>query len=345
MKKVLLIYTIPGLIFALLIIFLVNAFYKPPAVRSYQWSSSPQKNPKNELEIITWNLGYGGLGKDSNFVIDGGTDWRPESKLVVENNVTGMIDFLKSTDPDLFFFQEIAKPSFVNHRVNVLESVIAALPKYQHIYISDFRTRLIPAPLNINSGLSVFAKSGLITSSESRLLPLEARRSGAFRKFYQMVVNHIPTNIQGKEWIVINIHLAAFDPDANIRNKQLKEIRSFAMEQYQRGNFVVIGGDWNLRLSQTNFPHQTEEKYLFWVNDLPSDAFPPDWEIIADSNVPTVRTVQKAYVPGDNYVTIIDGFITSPNVNTTMMETMDLDFVNSDHNPVKAKFYGIVKKN
>ncbi len=340
MKKILLIYTIPGLIIALLIIFLVNAFYKPSAVREYQWSSSPE-NPKDELEIITWNLGYAGLGKDSNFVMDGGTDWRPESKLVVEQNVSGMIDFLKSNDPDVFFFQEIAKPSFVNHRVNVLKSIVAALPKYQHIYISDFRTRLIPAPLSINSGLSVFAKPGLVSSSESRLLPLEARRSGAFRKFYQMVVNHIPTNIQDKEWIVINLHLAAFDPDANVRNKQLQEIRSFAMEQYERGNFVVIGGDWNLRLSQTDFPHQTEEKYLFWVNDLPNNAFPLDWNIVADSNIPTVRTVQKAYVPGDNYVTIIDGFITSPNVEAILVESMNLNFANSDHNPVTAKFQTI----
>lgn len=326
-----------GLIFALLIIFLVNAFYNPPAVRLYQWSL-PQEISKDELEIITWNLGYGGLGKDSNFVLDGGTDWRLKSKTIVEQNVSGIINFLKSTNPDLFLFQEIAKPSFMNHRVNVLDSVIAALPKYQHIYISDFRTHLIPAPLTINSGLAVFATSGLVSFSESRLLPLEPRRAGAFRKHYQMVVNHIPTNLKDKEWIVINLHLAAFDSNGNVRSKQLEKVRSFAIEQYQRGNFVVIGGDWNLRLVQTNFPHKTEEKYLFWIQDLPDDAFPPDWKIVADSNVPSVRTVHKAYVPDDNYVTIIDGFVTSPNVNPILVETMDLGFANSDHNPSKAIF-------
>ncbi len=78
MRKKLIIYTVTGLIFALLIIFFVNGFYQPSAVRLYQWSS-PKENPKDELEIITWNLGYGGLGKDSNFVLDGGTDWRPKS--------------------------------------------------------------------------------------------------------------------------------------------------------------------------------------------------------------------------------------------------------------------------
>ncbi len=154
-------------------------------------------------------------------MFDGGKDWFTKSKVVVKQNVSGIINFLKSTTPDLFLFQEIAKPSFMNHRVNVLDLVVAALPKYQHIYISDFRTHLIPAPLSINSGLSVFAKSGLVSSSESRLLPLEPRRVGAFRKYYQMIVTHIPTTIKDKEWIIINLHLAAFDSNATVRAKQM----------------------------------------------------------------------------------------------------------------------------
>ncbi|MEL7419893.1 MAG: hypothetical protein AAGK10_15165 [Cyanobacteria bacterium J06555_3] len=336
-KKILIVYTVPALIFVILVVYLVNAFYKPSAIEEYQWSSI-QENPKDELEIVTWNLGYAGLGRGSNFVMDGGTDWRPKSRKIVEQNVSGIIDFLKSTEPDLFLFQEIAKPSFLNHHVDVLNSVITALPKYPHIYISDFRTHLIPYPYNINSGLSVFAKSGLVSSSKSRLLPLEPRRFGAFRKHYQMVVNHVPTSVLGKEWIIINLHLAAFDSDANIRSEQLKVIRSFAIEQYRQGNFVIIGGDWNLRLAETNFPHKTEKKYLFWVNDLPDDAFPSDWRIVADSDVPSVRTVHKAYVPDDNYVTIIDGFVTSPNVKSIYVKTTALGFVNSDHNPIKAKF-------
>lgn len=337
------IYAVTVFILAILIILLANAFYKPSSVRLYQWHS-PQVISKDELEIIIWNLGYGGLGKDSNFVFDGGKDWRPKSKVVVEQNVSGIINFLKSTTPDLFLFQEIAKPSFMNHRVNVLDSVVAALHKYQHIYISDFQTRLIPAPLSINSGLAVFAKSGLVSSSESRLLPLEPRRLGAFRKYYQMVVNHISTTTKDKEWIVINLHLAAFDSNADVRAKQMQEVRSFAIEQYQLGNFVVIGGDWNLRLTKTDFPHTTEEKYLFWIHDLPDDAFPPDWKIVADSNVPSVRTLHKEYVPNENYVTVIDGFITSPNVENMLVEAKDLGFANSDHNPVKASFSVINKK-
>lgn len=339
-RKILLFYTVSSLFSALLVIlmiFFLNAFYTPPKITKYSWKLSTQIS-KNDLEIITWNLGYGGLGKESNFVIDGGSDWLPKSKLVVKKNVSGIIKFIKSQTPDVFFFQEIAKASLINHRVSVFDAIVDTINQYQNIYISDFRTHLIPPPISTNSGLGVFAIPGLISSSESRLLPLEPRRVGAFRKYYQMVISEVSTTVENKKWILINLHLAAFDSNADIRAKQLNEVRSFATEQYQRGNFVVIGGDWNLRLAQTEFPHQTEDKYLFWVHDLPDNAFPPNWTVVADPNIPSVRTVHQAYIPENNYVTIIDGFITSPNVEVVSVETINLNFTNSDHNPVKARF-------
>ena len=336
-RKILISYTVSSLFFALLIIFIVNAFYTPSKTKKYAWKSSNQI-AQNDLEIITWNLGYGGLGKDSNFVLDGGSDWLPKSKLVVNKNVSGITKFIESQAPDVFFFQEIAKASLINHRVSVFDTIVNTINQYKNIYISDFCTHLIPPPISINSGLGVFAKPGLISSSESKLLPLEPRRVGAFRKYYQMVVSQISTTVENKKWILINLHLAAFDSDADIRAKQLNEVRSFATEQYEHGNFVVIGGDWNLRLAQTEFPHQTEDKYLFWIHDLPDDAFPSDWKVIADPNTPSVRTVHQAYIPDNNYVTIIDGFIISPNVDVVSVETINLNFANSDHNPVKAHF-------
>jgi exonuclease III len=35
---------------------------------------------------------------------------------------------------------------------------------------------------------------------------------------------------------------------------------------------------------------------------------------------------------------VIDGFIVSPNVEVLSVQTIDLDFKNSDHNPVKLTF-------
>ena len=38
--------------------------------------------------------------------------------------------------------------------------------------------------------------------------------------------------------------------------------------------------------------------------------------------------------PNDTQYYVIDGFIISPNVQLELVETLNLDFENSDHNPV-----------
>lgn len=51
-----------------------------------------------------------------------------------------------------------------------------------------------------------------------------------------------------------------------------------------------------------------------------------------------MRDDVKKYVEGENFVTIIDGFIVSPNVEIVNVQGKDLKFENSDHNPVSAVF-------
>ena len=44
------------------------------------------------------------------------------------------------------------------------------------------------------------------------------------------------------------------------------------------------------------------------------------------------------YIKGENYTVVIDGFITSGNVDVLYVENIDVDFLYSDHNPVMMKF-------
>ncbi len=97
-------------------------------------------------------------------------------------------------------------------------------------------------------------------------------------------------------------------------------------------------GALNLVLEDSEFPHTTDKKYLFWVHDFPREVLPEGWRIVADPSTPTVRTDQQPYVAGDNFVTIIDGFIVSPNVNVLGVKTTDMGFEASDHQPVTGVF-------
>lgn len=287
-----------------------------------------------ELKVVTWNLGYAGLGKDSDFAFDGGENWRPESRELVQANLAGIRAELERQDADVYLLQEVAQPSFVNRRVDVLGGVTETLADYDVWFFPDVRTRFLPPPLNIHMGQTVFTRKGLTTKAESILLPLEPPRMGGYRKFYQMVVVRIPTGKAGVEWVVGNVHLAAFDEGGDVRREQLDVIRDFALAEYQKGNRVVLGGDWNMRLVPTDFPHQTDPEDMAWVHDAPPDAFSQDWQVAVDAETPTVRTLQQPYVPGENYTCVIDGFFASPNARVLRTDTRDMGFQYSDHQPV-----------
>jgi hypothetical protein len=116
---------------------------------------------------------------------------------------------------------------------------------------------------------------------------------------------------------------------------------AWAEGEYAAGRRVVIGGDWNFQLMETDFPHTTEERFLFWLFPFPQDALPEGWRIAADAGVPSVRTNHKPYVAGENYVTTIDGFIVSPNVAVESVEGFDLGFQHTDHQPVRIRVRAI----
>ena len=108
------------------------------------------------------------------------------------------------------------------------------------------------------------------------------------------------------------------------------------VEEYEKGNYVVAGGDWNI--NPPGF-HPGLVKTGDWA-DLAHGAFmsendlPPGWKWVRDPTVPTNRLLIEPYWKSRTPVTVIDFFIVSPNVNVLDVKTEDLGFENSDHNPV-----------
>ena len=51
----------------------------------------------------------------------------------------------------------------------------------------------------------------------------------------------------------------------------------------------------------------------------------------------TCRAADIPYEKGVNFVTVVDGFLVSDNIQWTA-ENIDADFLASDHNPVKLTF-------
>jgi endonuclease/exonuclease/phosphatase family metal-dependent hydrolase len=314
-------------------LFVANRFYVPPALEQADFNrpATPLRVAGSTISLASWNVGYAGMGKDSDFIMDLGEQRRPLSADLVVANAAAIARTLASLDTDLILLQEAARPSWNTYGHDVIGDIAAALPGYGLSFGADIDTRFVPKPFSIEIGNASFSRRAVL-AAERRGLPLEPDfEFGLFRKGYRM---HILRLDGPDQWVIVNIHLSAFDDkDDAVRERQLAAVMQFAQAEYQAGHRVIIGGDWNMRLAPTDFLHTTEDRFLFWVRDLPPDAIPQGWRLALDKARPTVRTANKPYVAGENYTLIIDGFLVSPNVEIMSVETRDLGFVHSDHNP------------
>lgn len=286
-----------------------------------------------KVSFFSWNLGYAGLDHEANFVVDGGTDWLPKTRNRVEENARYIASTIAQSKCDVMFLQELAGPSFINRNVDLKSMVQDEIPEFSVVYAPDTETRWVPYPLRMNMGKATASRMRPLRTI-GQILPLEnGYYAGILRRHYRLLASRFKTEFPGQELVAINVHLAAFD-DGATRLQQLDAVLDFAEREYSAGNFVIIGGDWNLRLVPTDFPHQTDEEFLFWLADFPVERLPSRWQIAADPTVPTVRTVHKRFEPSDNYVCVIDGFILSPNVEVLTVKNVDVRFRHTDHQPV-----------
>lgn len=316
-----------------------NRFYVPPELESAEINGAVPAGASpalTRLAITTWNVGYAGMGAESDFVYDLGQQRRPLSGALVDRNLAAIEAQLQELSADIFLLQEVARPSWLTHRRDVLGGIVAALPEHQWTFGADVNIRFVPPPFGLQVGNAIFSRVPL-TSAERRGLPLEPTfELGLFRKGYRMHIVRIDAE---RSWVIINIHLSAFDSEEDdVRGSQVAAVLTFAQAEYARGNHVVIGGDWNLRLTDMEFAHTSDPKFMFWVREFPLSRVPQGWSWAVDRRVPTVRGAHQPYVPGENFALVIDGFLVSPNVRVDRVETTDLQFRHTDHHPVSAVF-------
>ncbi len=288
------------------------------------------------LNVTVWNLGYGGLGRESDFVADGGEHLFPPSRAAVRANVAAIDAFVAREAADVFVFQEVARGGPVNYWVDLKGRLDETLAGRSSVFFADFQTRLMPWPLRMTHGQTIYSRHSVV-SADVVPLPAEDTAIMGVKRRYASVVARIPIEGRAQGWTVASVHLAAFDPDAAVRTRQLRELLAWAEREYESGQYVVLAGDWNFQLVETDFPHRTEERFLFWLFPFPQEALPEGWRIGADASVASVRTNHQPYIAGENYITTIDGLIVSPNVVIESLTNVDLGFAHTDHHPVRAQ--------
>lgn len=332
------------LVFGAFILYITLSDYKPDKVISLNSVSElSQLTPvtQDTFELISWNIGYAGLGAEMDFFYDGGKKVRPTKELG-RKYLDGIKDFLGSREIDYWLFQEIDVNSKRSHGMNEVEEIEALFPSFNSAFTLNYKVPFVPVPVTEPMGK---VKGGMMTLS--RFAPSESTRyaypliaSWPNRLFLldRCFILSRTKLASGKDLVVLNTHNSAYVYDSVLRDKEFQIIKNKMLEEYDKGNFVVAGGDWNANPIYFK-PKDNYNGHRFVTSEVKMDptVFPANWQWGFDASAPTNRNNDKAFVKGVNGTTCLDFFITSPNVEILKVETIDLNFENSDHNPVYLK--------
>lgn len=295
------------------------------------------------FSILTFNIGYCGLDKNEDFFMDGGTMSRSSSRAQTQANLEKITSFIGSKNADVILLQEIDLDSSRSFHIDELDYIKTRLKDYAVTFGVNYKVPWVPVPMtnpmgSVYSGIVSFANFSISSGARYQYPGNESWPVQLFELDRCFVENRIPV-AGGRELVLINSHLSAFDKGGEIRKKQLAFLKSYITGEFKKGNYVIVGGDWNHALPGTDPKiFKTTEQWPFWLQTLPGDFTPDGFKWAVDKNIPSVRTNAKSYKKGENFTVVIDGFLVSPNVTIMKVTGYDLDFENSDHNPVIGMF-------
>lgn len=312
-----------------------------------------------QYTITTYNIGFGAYTQDFSFFMDTGvmketgqktqgTGSRAKSKESVINCTTKSAEAVAEYTPDIMFFQEVDTSAHRSHFVNQYEMLTEKFPTYGTNFASNFHSGYLFYPLtnphgSVNAGIATYSKYK-IDSTVRRSFPIDESFPS---KFFDLdrcfTVNKMPIEGSTKSLILINLHMSAYDAGGVYRAKQLKMLTEYMEQEYNDGNYVIAGGDWNHDIAESKNLFPTDEEVPEWVGVINKDDLPEGFSFASATNVPTCRSTDIVYTKKANgslvnYSVVLDGFLISPNVTNVQTQNINTDFAYSDHNPAMMKF-------
>ena len=329
-----------------LILWLSVCEFKPADVTDVKVESNSQVGEfspflDQELTVISWNIGYAGLGKDSDFFMDAGENVSSADQDTVTASLLGIYKQLYTGDNQagIYMLQEVDKNSARTYGMDESD----CLGIYNSTYALNYSCPFVPYPLppigRVNSGLLTTTMYDIDSSERISLpCPFDWPVSTANLKRC-LLVSYLPIEGSSSKLVIVNLHLEAYD-DGEGKIAQTKQLREFIQSEYEKGNYVIAGGDFNQVFPGGIEKYPNEHPELWEPGIITEDIMPEGWSLAYDLETPSCRLLNQPYDPEDIENTqyyVIDGFIISPNVELISVETLDAGFEFADHNPVQLK--------
>lgn len=300
-------------------------------------------NDSSVFSFLIWNIGYAGLGNESDFFLDGGTMVQPTKELNGRylQGILSVVEQYKSLD--FLLLQEVDLNSKRAYRHNQFEEIAANLPAHSKAHTLNFNVKFVPKPLmsfspigGVQSGLATYSKYKVSSSTRYQYPGSFSWPTSAFHLDRCLLESRIPL-ASGKELIVVNSHNSAYD-GGKLKPIEMAYLKEYLLAEYAKGNYVIVGADWNQ--CPPEFPYDSFSSGNaddYYQDNIAVDFMPEGWKWAFDPTVATNRKNTTKFELDKTFTTLIDFYLLSPNVILLEVEGVSLNFENSDHQPVKLK--------
>lgn len=326
----------------LVIVLTVNE-YDPPHEEEQEitGSFSQELELLESFSVMTWNVGFGALGETADFFMDGGKHVRSSSSEEIQDNLAYISELLLEQKPDVVFLQEVDEDSDRSHRIDEISFFREEMNGYQASLGLNYNCLYVPFPIptlgRVYSGVMTFSDFEM-TKATRVALPCPFSYPVRIANLKRcLLVTRTPIANSDKELVLVNLHLEAYD-DGEGKREQTKELKELLQKEFEAGNYVVAGGDFNQVFSGVDADAYPAMDENLWQPGVIDEAdFGEDLICYMDETYPTCRSLVKPYTGSSKsnfQFYMIDGFIVSSNIEVEKVETIDTNFLATDHNPV-----------
>ena len=300
--------------------------------------------------MMSWNIGYGALGDNADFFMDGGKMVYSADRARAEENLNGISQVISENDPDILLLQEVDRNSSRSYFMDELEALNTEeidIFDYQSSFAPNLKVSFIPMPIppigKVLAGLGTVSKYQ-VSAAERIQLPVPYKWPLSTINLKRCLeVSHLPVKGSDKELVLVNLHLEAYDSGEG-KIAQTKMLRELLLGEIEKGNYVIAGGDFNQVFSNVDTSAYPQLDVDWVPGYIDVTEFGNDLTFVSDSTYPTCRSLDKPLATAENkdpqhfQYYMLDGFIVSSNVTVHNVETLNKGFVCSDHNPVILRF-------
>ena len=310
--------------------------------RSADTGAVPHDREAGVYRLFNWNIGYAGLGAARDFFLDGGREVTPPYAASLAS-LAAIVERIAAEAPDFVFLQEIDRSAKRSHGIDQRQVLLRRLGGAAS-YAANFRVRYVPWPPrdpvgSVDSGLLTWAAE---PPQQAERLALDndtcwPKRLVLLQRCLLLSRHLLP---DGRSLVLINLHLEAFDADSAAR--QSEALYAALEELREAGIPTIAGGDWNRPL-----PRAAEEDWAgrHWAAEgearpLNPAELPAGYRLVHDPRRPSNRHMARPYRghEAQTALSLIDGFVVSDEIEVLDIETLDLDFADSDHQPQRLIF-------